>query len=641
MKHSQSLYSLQIKSTQMRLKHYLLITCLFSLQALANINDFSELNADRTYADSAEKLLERLANKLDASSQDKLHKLGALSSPLQSKFELSKLLMYYYISYDEYSLALEQVKAIEQNALNTKSESQLAFAKLSEIAILSRLDRVKGKRAGSDDLKRYYSGLSSQVKDALKFNYIVFVALSERSSREAMLLGTEVNYLSENNSGVGDLMMGLHAAYVVENVPSIKIELLNRYIDFCEAHDIPVKYFIHFYNVISYFLKQIGDPNIVGTYTDRYLAYATASEDQNEIYFASLKKVEQLFLLGKNKEALVLLEQAENGHNSVPERWKLQGKFLKVELLASLGQLERANQLSEYLSNVLNSNGLDEPSEFKIANTLLSSSQGNVASALKQIQAEFRRFRFDVTMDRLNYLEELTNAKEQERKALFDSRDKARQLEQTNQLLVFCIVSISLMAIFLVKMIVSKRKAYEKLEIANKTDLLTGMLNRRFLQMKLEQTFSMLSKSRRSEEAVLLFIDIDMFKSINDNFGHTVGDKVISMVSGQVMDCIRERDYAGRYGGEEFAVILNNLNAAQAMDIAERIRVKVRELEDCTLLGQRKVSVSIGVSAFDDRFKSLNEWLNDADQALYEAKRSGRDQVVRSNFNEPSQIVEV
>ena len=333
-----------------------------------------------------------------------------------------------------------------------------------------------------------------------------------------------------------------------------------------------------------------------------------------------------------------LLEQAENGHNSVPERWKLQGKFLKVELLASLGQLERANQLSEYLSNVLNSNGLDEPSEFKIANTLLSSSQGNVASALKQIQAEFRRFRFDVTMDRLNYLEELTNAKEQERKALFDSRDKARQLEQTNQLLVFCIVSISLMAIFLVKMIVSKRKAYEKLEIANKTDLLTGMLNRRFLQMKLEQTFSMLSKSRRSEEAVLLFIDIDMFKSINDNFGHTVGDKVISMVSGQVMDCIRERDYAGRYGGEEFAVILNNLNAAQAMDIAERIRVKVRELEDCTLLGQRKVSVSIGVSAFDDRFKSLNEWLNDADQALYEAKRSGRDQVVRSNFNEPSQI---
>ena len=201
--------------------------------------------------------------------------------------------------------------------------------------------------------------------------------------------------------------------------------------------------------------------------------------------------------------------------------------------------------------------------------------------------------------------------------------------------------TISLMAIFLVKMIVSKRKAYEKLEIANKTDLLTGMLNRRFLQMKLEQTFSMLSKSRRSEEAVLLFIDIDMFKSINDNFGHTVGDKVISMVSGQVMDCIRERDYAGRYGGEEFAVILNNLNAAQAMDIAERIRVKVRELEDCTLLGQRKVSVSIGVSAFDDRFKSLNEWLNDADQALYEAKRSGRDQVVRSNFNEPPQIVEV
>lgn len=70
-----------------------------------------------------------------------------------------------------------------------------------------------------------------------------------------MFFGMEVNYLLENNFGVGDLMMGLYVVYVVENVFFIKIEFLNWYIDFCEVYDIFVKYFIYFYNVISYFLK--------------------------------------------------------------------------------------------------------------------------------------------------------------------------------------------------------------------------------------------------------------------------------------------------------------------------------------------------------------------------------------------------
>jgi diguanylate cyclase len=126
--------------------------------------------------------------------------------------------------------------------------------------------------------------------------------------------------------------------------------------------------------------------------------------------------------------------------------------------------------------------------------------------------------------------------------------------------------------------------------------------------------------------ASLLMLDIDHFKQINDYYGHVVGDEVIGRVGAIIRRSMREGDIAGRYGGDEFGVVLNGVNAMMAAQIAERIRASVHaatfeQAEDlrCTL--------SIGIAQADEGMRGAREWIRQADAALYDAKTRGRNQL--------------
>jgi diguanylate cyclase len=129
-------------------------------------------------------------------------------------------------------------------------------------------------------------------------------------------------------------------------------------------------------------------------------------------------------------------------------------------------------------------------------------------------------------------------------------------------------------------------------------------------------------------------IDIDHFKSINDTYGHVAGDIVLRQLSKMLKQNLRAADVAGRYGGDEFCVILPDLplfNAAQAME-ALRERFSTLGYEQNPAL---KVSLSIGLAAYDPAHGDATRWLNDADQALYEAKASGRNRVICNSEDRP------
>jgi diguanylate cyclase len=130
----------------------------------------------------------------------------------------------------------------------------------------------------------------------------------------------------------------------------------------------------------------------------------------------------------------------------------------------------------------------------------------------------------------------------------------------------------------------------------------------------------------------LLMLDIDHFKQINDYYGHVVGDDVIGRVGAIIRRCMREGDIAGRYGGDEFGVVLNGVNAMMAAQIAERIRASVHaarfeQAEDlrCTL--------SIGIAQADESVRNAREWIRRADAALYEAKTQGRNRLASASQN--------
>lgn len=163
-------------------------------------------------------------------------------------------------------------------------------------------------------------------------------------------------------------------------------------------------------------------------------------------------------------------------------------------------------------------------------------------------------------------------------------------------------------------------------------DPLTGLHNRRFLneQMQLE-----ISRCQREERSFgILLADIDHFKAINDNFGHDVGDRVLTTIAAQLHSGIRASDILCRFGGEEFVVLLPDADLKQAQVIAEKLRLRIAQLPDDLKLN-RPTTLSIGVAAYPAHGSSIEDLIKAADTALYEAKRTGRNRCVLASSEQP------
>ncbi|NMH60142.1 GGDEF domain-containing protein [Alteromonas ponticola] len=163
------------------------------------------------------------------------------------------------------------------------------------------------------------------------------------------------------------------------------------------------------------------------------------------------------------------------------------------------------------------------------------------------------------------------------------------------------------------------RKQQDELTILATQDTLTGVGNRRALEEKLIELID-LKKRYPEQSASLILIDLDEFKSINDRFGHSFGDKVLTTFTNTIVDRIRVTDKLYRYGGEEFVVIADNTSQEEAITLAESLRSSI---ECITFQGHCSLTASFGVAQY---LKDENQWhwLERADIALYKAKESGR-----------------
>ena len=165
-----------------------------------------------------------------------------------------------------------------------------------------------------------------------------------------------------------------------------------------------------------------------------------------------------------------------------------------------------------------------------------------------------------------------------------------------------------------------------KLEELSRMDGLTGLHNRRYWEEQLGVEFK---RNKRSKvPSSLIMLDIDNFKIVNDTYGHSAGDEVIRAVAAVIKKATRETDISGRYGGEEFAIILPDTPEENVKFLADRIR---RLIEKFTIVyeGQSiSFTVSIGIAGFQTDFEDHVKWIDTADQALYQAKVSGRNVVV-------------
>ncbi|EHJ91500.1 Cellulose synthesis regulatory protein [Vreelandella boliviensis LC1] len=174
--------------------------------------------------------------------------------------------------------------------------------------------------------------------------------------------------------------------------------------------------------------------------------------------------------------------------------------------------------------------------------------------------------------------------------------------------------------------IAHRQSLEEQLRIAAERDALTNLNNRGHF-MKLAK--GLLKRSQYEKVPFSLFmIDVDHFKSINDTWGHSHGDWVLTKIAGVCAESLRPSDVIGRFGGEEFVVALPNTSPSEAQMIAERLKMKVAELSSMEEMSKLNPSITIGVAATSADDVGLESLITRADQMLYVGKRGGRNQVV-------------
>lgn len=169
------------------------------------------------------------------------------------------------------------------------------------------------------------------------------------------------------------------------------------------------------------------------------------------------------------------------------------------------------------------------------------------------------------------------------------------------------------------------------LEQENVTDPLLGIYNRRYMERRLKDEFA--RAQRIATPLSVLLMDIDHFKRVNDDYGHPVGDQVLSYLGKLILSVIREVDVATRYGGEELLIIATDTTASSAAALAERLRQHI-ESHTLTLSSEAlhrleiRITVSIGVATLGHEVTDPAELVANADQVLYQAKREGRNRVI-------------
>ncbi|MGI9919765.1 diguanylate cyclase [Vibrio owensii] len=168
------------------------------------------------------------------------------------------------------------------------------------------------------------------------------------------------------------------------------------------------------------------------------------------------------------------------------------------------------------------------------------------------------------------------------------------------------------------------RETNQHLSEISRKDGLTGLFNRAYWEQSLKEEFAQLKVIEGASSLVIF--DIDHFKKVNDTYGHHTGDEVIRRTSSLLRKTARSSDICGRFGGEEFTVLLPHTNQEQASYFAERIRKRIEQeivkVEDFLI----NYTISIGVCEYKSYFESHTQWLKSADAALYRAKENGRNQ---------------
>ena len=381
---------------------------------------------------------------------------------------------------------------------------------------------------------------------------------------------------------------------------SVAFELLDSAIEhFVTLEDISS--LAYAYLLKSYYFSKAGDPAQALTWITQSVAMREQLNSQPDIANAYVHYSSLLHDNGNTQEALVYGRKA-------------------VELVQNTDDLSGIWDAHVNLALILGDAGL-----YKEAfEHMHRGERALLKKARLDITAEAARLNSEFNLE----LEQLKNQHlDKENEILNHALDDTHQKQRVQ---MWLLIGLSILLVIFVVMIILVYRLYCKNRQLAACDPLTGLYNRRRIMEMGKDCFAITSRYQQS--LTVLMLDIDNFKKINDEFGHHEGDVVLVSVARLCQQLLRESDFVGRIGGEEFLFVLPNTSANEGETLALRITNNIRKTVKAS--GTTTVTVSMGVAQCGPSCRDFIELVNNADKALYKAKESGRDRVTTA-FNDP------
>lgn len=364
-------------------------------------------------------------------------------------------------------------------------------------------------------------------------------------------------------------------------------------------------------------------------YTADGILKTISLQDSHDIWYFRFKG------LNKSYDLDLDTDEASNGMMTVFINHRLEtssGEFLGVTgvglQVANIGdRLRNYQKRFEHMIYLINSEGVIQihPDEDLIENASITNMDGirSISNEILATKNEVGIFEYtdsqgikDISVRYIPEFDWFLIVEKDEGGSLATAR---------NALFRNIIIGLVITGITSMLVVIIIRNYNQQLEQLATHDQLTGLLNRRTFNILLKQ--SLASAKRYRTPLSLLFIDVDDFKSINDQYGHSVGDEVLQKMATAMAFEMRQDDAIARWGGEEFIVMFPNTNHDQAKVAAKRIKAAAESIKVEGIRRQVVCTVSIGLTAYDGSSETIPDLLKQADEALYEAKVNGKDKI--------------
>jgi diguanylate cyclase (GGDEF)-like protein len=358
------------------------------------------------------------------------------------------------------------------------------------------------------------------------------------------------------------------------------------------------------------------------------LKIAHKINDPLYIFRAQTRELEQLDQEHDYHAMLELISRINSGDYQPSQHWRNFVDYYEAVAQAYTGQVDLAQATYERLFDFLNSPELQRHNlpDYLNAQILFNQKQ---FEASKHAMEDYWWHRYNyVLQQQEKHVDEIRNQFLTLVNEKTDSIELANQRLQTFQwfiALLLVLISVIVFLIIRTKNFAKKLAAqHQKLEQVSRIDDLTKLLNRRYFLYLLNEELTDYRKSSHTQTC-LLMIDIDHFKAINDNHGHVSGDLALEKVAQVIKKQSSKTTLCARYGGEEFLLLLRDTNTEVAFKFAEELRIAIQSTEIIFQEHIINITCSIGIAAYNNTAKH-HDWIQNADKAMYQSKRKGRNQ---------------